>query len=117
MRRLGPDPFWVRVVKDQTLLVHHPDDIRLVLGGSPEPFAADPEAKRKGMAAFQPDALTISRGDLWRNRRRFAEAVLDTGSPLHRLAADSLAVAGDEAARSRRAAPCAGGTSTARSSG
>ena len=27
VRRLGPDPFWVRVVKDQTLIVHHPDDL------------------------------------------------------------------------------------------
>ena len=99
MRRLGPDPFWARVVKDQTLIVHHPDDLKLVLGGAPEPFAADPESKRKGMAAFQPDALTISRGDLWRNRRRFAEAVLDTGAPLHRLAPVLLGLAGDEAAR------------------
>jgi cytochrome P450 len=72
--------------KDEVLLVHHPDDIKLVLEGSPEPFASDPDTKRKGMLAFQPNALTISRGDLWANRRRFAEAVLDTGSPLHRLA-------------------------------
>jgi cytochrome P450 len=97
VRRLGPDPFWVRVVRDQTLLVHHPDDIRRVLDGSPDPFAPDPDAKRKGMAAFQPDALTISRGDLWRNRRRFAESVLDTGQPLHRLAERFLAVAAQEA--------------------
>ena len=51
-----------------------------------DPFASDPEAKRKGMAAFQPDALTLSRGDLWRNRRAFAEHVLATGKPLHPLA-------------------------------
>ena len=98
VRRLGPDPFWVRVVREQALLVHHPDDIRLVLDGSPNPFAADPEAKRKGMAAFQPDALTISRGDLWRNRRLFAESVLDTGRPLHRLAERFLVVAAEETA-------------------
>lgn len=98
VRKLGPDPFWIRLAKDEVLLVHHPDDIRIVLGGSPEPFAADPATKRKGMAAFQPTALTISRGDLWANRRRFAEAVLDTGSPLHRLAPRLLAGARDEAA-------------------
>ena len=97
VRRLGPDPFWVRVVREPTLLVHHPDDIRLVLNGSPDPFAADPDAKRKGMAAFQPDALTISRGDLWRDRRLFAEHVLDTGKPLHRLAERFLTVATEEA--------------------
>ena len=37
-----------------------------------------PKPKREGMAAFQPDALTISRGHPWEDRRRFAEAVLDT---------------------------------------
>ncbi|MDT4941145.1 MAG: hypothetical protein QOJ34_1234 [Pseudonocardiales bacterium] len=96
VRRLGPDPFWIRVGKEEVLLVHHPDDIQLVLGGSPDPFASDPDTKRKGMLAFQPTALTISRGDLWANRRRFAEAVLDTGSPLHRLAARFVAVANEE---------------------
>jgi cytochrome P450 len=99
VRRLGPDPFWIRVAKEEALLVHHPDDIKLVLEGSPEPFASDPETKLKGMTAFQPHALTISRGDLWANRRRFAEAVLDTGAPLHRLATQFLEVVREEAAQ------------------
>ena len=97
VRKYGPDPFYVRVAKDEALLVSHPDDIRRVLEGSPSPFASDPDAKRKGMAAFQPDALTISRGDLWANRRAFAEAVLDTGKPLHRLADRFAAIAVEEA--------------------
>jgi cytochrome P450 len=97
VRRLGPDPFWIRVGKEEVLLVHHPDDIKLVLEGSPAPFAADPDTKRKGMLAFQPNALTISRDELWAKRRRFAEAVLDTGSPVHRLAPRFVAVALDEA--------------------
>jgi cytochrome P450 len=97
VRRLGPDPFWIRVAKEEALLVHHPDDIKLVLEGSPEPFASDPDTKLKGMTAFQPHALTISRGDLWRTRRRFAEAILDTGAPAHRLAPRFLAVAREEA--------------------
>ncbi|KAA1419281.1 cytochrome P450 [Nocardioides humilatus] len=85
-KKYGPDPFWVRVGGDEALLVTHPDDLKVVLGGSPSPFASDPDAKRKGMAAFQPDALTISRGDLWADRRAFAEAVLETGNPTHTLA-------------------------------
>ncbi|MGY2874040.1 cytochrome P450 [Marmoricola sp. URHA0025 HA25] len=85
VKKYGPDPFWVRLVTDEVLLVHHPDDIRRVLEGSPSPFASDPETKRKGMAAFQPTALTLSRGDLWSSRRAFAEAVLDTRRPVHRL--------------------------------
>jgi cytochrome P450 len=98
MRR-GHDggPVWVRVIRDRALLLLREPDIRRVLEGSPDPFASDPEAKRKGMSAFQPDALTISRGELWENRRRFAEAILDTGKPLHRLADRFAAVACEEA--------------------
>jgi cytochrome P450 len=85
-RRHGPGPVWVRVLTKPALLVLSTDDIRRVLGGSPDPFAADPEPKRRGMSHFQPDALTLSRDGLWENRRRFTEAVLDTGEPVHHLA-------------------------------
>ncbi len=88
----GPGPFLIRVATDEALLLHAPDDIEFVLGGSPDPFASDPDTKRKGMSAFQPDALTISRGDEWRNRRAFAESVLATGKPLHPLAPRFLEV-------------------------
>ena len=71
-------------------------DVRRVLEGSPSPFAADPEAKRKGMSHFQPDALTISREPVWEKRRRFAEAVLDTAGPQHRLAERFAVVCRDE---------------------
>ena len=113
VRRFGPDPFWVRVVQEQALLVHHPDDIRLVLGGSPDPFASDPDAKRKGMAAFQPDALTISRGDLWQNRRMFAES--RAGHRQRHCIGwpdASSAWSARRRTRSSRAARCAGRTST-----
>lgn len=98
VRNYGPGPFYVRVARDEALLLTHPDDLKFVLGGSPDPFASDPEPKRKGMSAFQPDALTISRGNVWEDRRRFAEAVLDTGQPLHRLAQSFVEVAADTAA-------------------
>lgn len=93
VRSYGPAPFYVRVAKDLALLVHHPDDLQFVLGGSPDPFASDPEAKRKGMTAFQPDALTLSKGQQWEQRRKFAEAVLDTGKQVHRLAQPFVDVA------------------------
>jgi cytochrome P450 len=98
VERLGTDPFYVRVATDEALLLTDPADIEHVLGGSPDPFASDPEAKRKGMAAFQPDALTISRGDLWRTRRAFAEHVLATGAPLHPLGPVFLDVVSDAVA-------------------
>lgn len=96
-RKYGPDPFWVRVGAEETLLLTHPDDLKLVLGGSPSPFAPDPDAKRKGMSAFQPTALSISRGDLWANRRAFAEAVLQTSAPVHSLAKGFATIAVAEA--------------------
>ncbi len=73
-------PVWVRVIRDRALLLLTPADVNRALVGSPDPFASDPPAKRDGMVAFQPDALTISRGALWRNRRDFTEAVIGTGS-------------------------------------
>jgi cytochrome P450 len=97
VKSYGPDPFYVRVAKDEALLVHDPDDLRFVLEGSPDPFASDPEQKHKGMSAFQPEALTISRGRVWEDRRRFAVAVLDTGKPLHRLAQPFTDVAAETA--------------------
>lgn len=99
VEKYGADPFYVTVVKDKTLVVTHPEDIEVVLSGSPSRFGSDPEAKRNGMTAFQPDALTLSRGDLWEDRRRFAEAVLATGSPWHPLAESFLAKVADEAER------------------
>lgn len=95
VKRYGPGPFYVRVAKDEALLVHRPEDLEFVLGGSPDPFASDPEPKVKGMAAFQPDALTISSGDLWAQRRQFADAVLEPSQRVHRLADSWVAVAAD----------------------
>ena len=89
-------PVWVRVVRERALLLLTPADVHRALEGSPDPFAADPSAKRDGMCAFQPDALTISRGELWRGRRAFAEAVLDTVRPRHRLSERFGAVAREE---------------------
>ena len=97
-RSHGEGPIWVRAGTDQVLLVTEVDDVRRVLEGSPDPFAADPDAKRRGMAHFQPTALTISRDGAWENRRRFNEAVLDTGKPTHRLAERFAAVIAEEAA-------------------
>ena len=52
VRSYGPGPFYVRVARDEALLLHDPADLKFVLSGSPDPFASDLEPKRKGMAAF-----------------------------------------------------------------
>jgi cytochrome P450 len=95
-RKHGPGPIWIRVMTNRALLVLSPEDTERVLDGSPHPFASDPEAKRKGMAHFQPDALTLSRGALWANRRRFTEAVLETPKPVPGFAARLVTVAAQE---------------------
>jgi cytochrome P450 len=95
-RRHGPSPLWVRPITNRALLMLDVDDVRRVLEDSPARFASDPEAKRRGMGHFQPDALTLSRGELWRDRRRFTEAVLDTPRTAHRLSDRFVNVAGEE---------------------
>jgi Cytochrome P450 len=82
-RSYGEGPVWIRVARDEALLLLGRDAIRRALEGSPDPFAADPEPKRSGMRHFQPDALTISRDGDWEDRRRFTEAVLGAGLGCH----------------------------------
>ncbi|WP_053226376.1 cytochrome P450 [Solirubrobacter soli] len=86
-------PVRLRALRDPAVLVFAADDVRTVLEGSPEPFAPDPPAKRRGMEHFQPDALTISRGEAWADRRRFTETVLGAGS------AERFAAVADEEVR------------------
>jgi cytochrome P450 len=90
-------PVWVRVVRDKALLLLTPADVHRALEDSPDPFASDPKPKQDGMAAFQPDALTISRGEAWRGRRAFTEAVLDTGGALAGFAERFAGTAQEEA--------------------
>jgi cytochrome P450 len=77
------------------------DAIREVLDQSADAYASDAGAKAKGMCHFQPDALTLSRGEEWRDRRAFTEAVLATSERVHPFAERFLAVACDEVLRLR----------------
>lgn len=88
---------YLRMLTTKSLVVLAPDGIRHVLDNSPDIYA-DAKLKRDGMAHFQPNAVTISRGDEWRERRRFNESVLETGNHLHRYGKDFLDVIRDETA-------------------
>lgn len=88
---------YVRMLTTKSLVVLDLDGIRHVLDRSPDIYA-DAKLKRKGMSHFQPDAVTISRGNQWRERRRFNESVLETGHGLHQHAGQFLAVIRDEVA-------------------
>jgi cytochrome P450 len=77
------------------------DAITEVLDRSADVYASDAGAKGKGMAHFQPDALTLSCGEDWRDRRQFNESVLATPERIHPLAERFLAVVADEVTRLR----------------
>jgi cytochrome P450 len=82
--RYGARPLWTWFPFRRTLLVLDAPGIEAVLG-SPE-NAADPFLKKWALSRFVPDALVISSGQAWRERRRYNERALDTGC-LHRHAA------------------------------
>lgn len=62
-----------------TLLVLDPESIDAVLKSDEN--AADPFLKKRAVSRFVPDALVISSGDEWSDRRRFNEKVLALGLP------------------------------------
>lgn len=74
-RRHGGRPVLIRMGLRQVLLPTLQQDFDAVLDDSPLVYA-EPAAKRKGMAHFQPGALTISRGTDWRAKRARNESVL-----------------------------------------
>jgi len=106
--RVHPDPAAVRFVGrlrerygggvlglhlglTKSVLVLDPDAVQRVLDRSPTVYA-DPPPKRNGMSVFQPNAVTISRGEAWRDRRRFNEAVLESERPAHPYAESILEI-------------------------
>jgi cytochrome P450 len=86
----------VRLLGGRMVVLWGPGAIRQVLDRSAYEYASDSGVKGKGMSHFQPDALTLSRGEEWEDRRRFAEDVLATSQRLHPQAARFLAVVADE---------------------
>jgi cytochrome P450 len=94
-RKYRADFLYLRLLATKSLLVLDRDGVRRVLDHSPTIYA-DGRPKREGMRVFQPNAVTISRGEDWRDRRRFNEAVLDSGRPVHRYASEILRIVRDE---------------------
>lgn len=84
--RYGPGPLLLRVPARPVALVLSPDHVHRVLDESPEPFAVASLEKRAALSHFQPHGLLISQGGPRADRRRFNEAVLDTGRPVHGMA-------------------------------
>ena len=89
----------LRLLRGKLVLVWGEEALHEVLDHSATVYGSDAGAKAKGMAHFQPDALTVSRGEAWSDRRAFAEHVLATGERVHPDGARFLAVVADEVDR------------------
>ena len=90
-RKYGAGYLFTRVSGSTALLVLDHEGIHHVLARSPEMYG-DAASKHRGMSHFMPGAVTISRDDEWKDRRRFNEAVLDTGRGTHRYGDEFLDV-------------------------
>jgi cytochrome P450 len=88
----------VRLLGGRIVTLWGVDAIREVLDRSADVYASDSGAKGKGMSHFQPDALTLSRGEAWRDRRTFAESVLATSERRHPDAGRFVSVVAEEVA-------------------
>jgi cytochrome P450 len=89
----------IRLLGGRIVVLWGAPAIQEVLDHSAERYAGDSGAKAKGMSHFQPDALTLSRGEVWRDRRKFNEAVLATSEWVHPFARRFVAVVADEVER------------------
>jgi cytochrome P450 len=89
----------VRLLGGKMVVLWGAGAIREVLDRSGDLYASDAGAKAKGMVHFQPDALTISRGEEWRDRRAFNESVLAASERVHPFGKRFLVVVEDEVGR------------------
>jgi cytochrome P450 len=102
--RYGTGPIRVRLPGRPAALVLGADGVRRVLTEGPDPFAPASWEKRGALGHFQPHGVLVSHGDARAERRRFTEAVLETGTPLHSRAGHITAVAREETVAVRDAA-------------
>jgi cytochrome P450 len=89
----------VRLLGGRLIVLWGESAIREVLDNSADLYASDAGAKAKGMSHFQPDAVTLSRGEAWRNRRAFNESVLASRERVHPDGRRFVAVVADEVER------------------
>jgi cytochrome P450 len=95
--RYGEGPLLLRIPLRSQAVVLSAEHVHRVLDETPEPFATATQEKRAALAHFQPQGALISHGADRQDRRRYNEAVLDTGRRVHRLAERFRDVVGEEA--------------------
>ncbi|WP_206795504.1 cytochrome P450 [Amycolatopsis sp. MtRt-6] len=78
-------------------------DVQQLLAGAPTPFSPSTVEKRAALGHFQPHGVLISDAADRPARRRFTEAVLEPGRPLHELATPFTQAIAEESAVLRSA--------------
>jgi cytochrome P450 len=86
----------VKLLGGRIVVLWGPDAIRELLEQSADVYDSGSGAKGKGMQHFQPDALTLSHGEEWRDRRGFTESVLATSERVHPCGGRFAKVAAEE---------------------
>lgn len=98
-RKYDSDYLYLYMLRTKSLVVLDPEGIRRVLDYSPTVYA-EASLKRRGMSHFQPNAVTISRGAAWHDRRAFNEGVVGVAAgQVHPMAGPFLDVVRLEVAR------------------
>lgn len=92
-------PLLLRLPFRKQAVVLQPEHLHTVLANSPDPFSPASSEKKAALAHFEPRNVLISQGPERTIRRALQEQVLDTHSPVHRLASSFLPVIHEEAAQ------------------
>ena len=106
--KYGRGPLMLPLPIRKQAVVLSPEHVQRILSESPAPFSAASTEKRAALAHFEPKGVLVSTGAERAERRRFNEAALDTGNPMHRMAASFLPAVAEEAARMLEAARARG---------
>lgn len=94
-RKYQSEYLYIYMLTTKSLLVLAHDGIKRILEQSPMIYA-EAEQKRKRMSHFQPNAVTISRGQEWQDRRKFNVGVLQ--NDVHQYADRFLEIIREEIA-------------------
>lgn len=81
--RYGEDPLLLRSPGGARVVLLRGEDVKRVLQGTPEPFAARTDEKYAALAHFEPKVALVSHGPKRADRRRFSERVLELGTTVH----------------------------------
>lgn len=90
-------PVLVRLPLRRQAIVLEPAQVHRVLDETPAPFSPASSEKEAALVHFQPHNSLISSGPTRSVRRALQEQVLDSDSPVHRLAESFLPVVAEEA--------------------